>query len=278
MTNLPFPSKQKEIHDLVENIDERLLYCSSNFIRRQIRRPIVSLLERRIQSYKLDTPQAEWFNIYSIYSANQQLNESCNKLWATIELANLTSKHVWKKCYQPIGEDFSSTFMLGTLIPTLYYSQISAIISILSSFGCIPILIQRVPYYLLRTINGWTLFRRRTYIRQVLGIETKSWHDTIIKTYESLINKGIRLPRIAIRKTFALKKLRNEMHYEILGDLKMWRMFKDNNAYLKHLPAVIKTVETVVGNLSKIKKVTTGSDERFRNLKDALLKTSWYKH
>ena len=277
MTNLPYPSKQKEIHDLLENIDERLLNCTESFIRQQVRQPIVSLLQRRTQSYKLDTPQAEWFNIYSIYSANQQLNEACNKLWATVELANLTSKNVRKERYQPIGEDFSGTFMLGTLIPTLYYSQISTIISILSSFGCIPILIRRAPYYLLRTINGWALFRRRTYIRQVLGIERKSWHDTIIKTYESLTNKGVRLPRITIRKTFALKKLRNEMHYEILGDLKMWRMFKDNKAYLKHLPAVIKTVETALSNLSKIKKVTTGSDERFHNLKDNLLKTSWYK-
>lgn len=278
MSNLPYPYRQEDIHDLLEDIDERLLSCSASFIRRQVMHPIVSLLERRIQSYKGDTPEAEWFNIYSIYSSNQQLNEACNKLWATVELANLTSKNIWKeRGYQPVGESFSGIFMLGTLIPTLYYSQISTMISVLSSYGCIPILIHGVPYYLIRTLDGWMLFERRTYARQVLGAEIKSWHETIIRTYKSLMDKGLRLPKISVRKTLTLKKLRNEMHYEILGDLRMWRMFKDNRAYLKHAPTVVNTIEMALDNLTKIKKVTTGSDERFHNLKENMFKTSWYR-
>jgi hypothetical protein len=54
-------------------------------------------------------------------------------------------------------------------------------------------------------------------------------------------------------------------------------MFKDDRAYLKHAPTVVNTIEMALDNLSKIKKVATGNDERFHNLKENMFKTSWYR-
>lgn len=143
------------------------------------------------------------------------MSEACNKLWTTAELANMTSKHVWKRSYKPVGEQFSGTFSLGTLIPTLYYTEISSIISILSSFGCVPLMISGTPFYLLRTENGWTIVNRSAYVENVLDINARSWHDRILGTYEGFLTKGVKLPSIPLRKVKKLKNLRNEMHYQI---------------------------------------------------------------
>ena len=115
MNPLPFPKKRDEISKLLEPIDERLLNCSEKFIRLQIKKPIEKLLSGKIGYFDSNNPQYEWFNVYSVYSANQQINEACNKLWATVELANITSKNIWKNSYLPMGEGFSGTFLLGTV-------------------------------------------------------------------------------------------------------------------------------------------------------------------
>jgi len=268
MSQLPFPEKQDQIKKLLEPIDNRLLSCSEKFIRLQVRKPIDRLLSGRIPFFDSMKPQYEWFNIYSVYSANQQLNEACNKLWATVELANVTSAEVWKKNYFPIGENFSRTFLLGTLIPTLHYSQLSAVISILSIFGCIPVIVNKKPFFLIRTKSGWGLFYRPTYIRDELGISSHGWHEQIIRTYDELGRRGIRLPSLNIKKILALKDLRNSMHYEILGDLRMSRAFKSRKAYSKYLQSVISTIDVAVENLSKVKKITSGCDARLENLKN----------
>jgi len=203
------------------------------------------------------------------------LSEACNKLWTTIELANATSRHVWKRSYMPVGEQFSGTFCLGTLIPTLYYAEISSMISILSSFGCVPVVMGRTPFYLLRTENGWTIVNRSVYVENVLDVNARSWHDRILGTYEGFVTKGVRLPSIPLSKVKTLKNLRNEMHYQILGDLRMWRMFKSSSVYHKHLPSAIHIVRVATSNLAKIKCVTSGCEERFENLTKNLSKVKW---
>ncbi|MEM3798285.1 MAG: hypothetical protein QXY74_07640 [Candidatus Bathyarchaeia archaeon] len=216
------------------------------------------------EKFGCDKTEAEWLNAYSIYSANQQLSEACNKLWTTVELSNMTSRQIWKKSYLPIGEQFSGIFSLGTLIPTLYYAEISSIVSILSSFGCVPILLGRIPFYLLRTDGGWTIVKRSEYVRSTLQIRVLSWHDCIIGTYVGLSTKGTKLPRIPLSKVKRLRKLRNEMHYQILGDLRMWRIYKTTGAYQKHLPIAIEIVKAAINNLAEIKCMTTGCEKSLK--------------
>jgi len=269
---LPFPRKQEDIHELLDRIDEKLLNCSEKFVRLQVKRPIEKMLSDKIEYYDYESPQFDWFNIYSVYCSNQQINEACNKFWATVELANITSNEVWKKSYSPMGENFSGTFLLGTLIPTLYYSQLSAMISMLSSFGCIPLIVSRAPYFLVRTERGWTLFHRPTYLKEVLGITAHGWHEQIIRAYNELAEKGIGLPSLNIKKILKLKELRNSLHYEILGDLRMWRILKSKKAYLTYFPLVEKSIDLAIENLSRIKKVISGCDTRLLNLQNNLKK------
>jgi hypothetical protein len=272
MDQLPFPREKDSIRKLLETIDDKLLFCSERFIRLQVKKPVEILRSGKVAVFDSTKPQHEWFNIYSVYSANQQLNEACNKLWATVELANATSKKVWKKKYHPIGENFSGIFLLGTLIPTLHYAQLSAMISILSAFGCIPIALDKKPYFLIRTEEGWRIFHRQEYLADVLGVSSRGWHEQIINTYDKLAKKGIGLPSLNIKRISKLKDLRNRMHYEILGDLRMSRAFKSRTAYSKNLPFVINTVETAAKTLAKIKKITSGCDGRLGNLKSNLSK------
>jgi hypothetical protein len=265
MSELPYPRTQPEIARMLRVVDKRLLQCSERFIRQQVRKPIEGMLDKK-DVIENKTAPADWLNVYSIYCANQQLSEACNKLWASIELASVTSERVWKKSYMPVGELFSDTFCMGTLIPTLYYAEISSIVSILSSFGCVPIMMNGRSHYLLRTKKGWSIANRGKYLKNVLGIDTHSWHDRILATYEGFVQRGVRLPNIPMDRVRSLRNLRNAMHYQILGDLKMWRMFKSVQSYQKHLPISIHMVRVAMKNLAAVKCITTGSDKRFENL------------
>ena len=70
------------------------------------------------------------------------------------------------------------------------------------------------------------LFNRSEYLKSTLGISAHGWHEQIIRTYEKLSEKGVELPTLNMKKISKLKENRNSMHYEVLGDLKMWRMMK----------------------------------------------------
>lgn len=266
MSLLPWPSTSSEIRELLRPIDERLLNCSENFIRLQVKKPIENMIVNKTK-YAINSPQSTWFNVYSIFNANQQLNEACNKLWTTVELTNVTSRNNFNKSYEPIGSGFSGSFILGTTLPTLYYSQLSAIVSVLSSFGCIPVMIRSKRYYLLRSYDGWTIQPRNEYMSKNLGVNADSWHDVILRTYKSLKSNGIKMPDMKIERTFKLKGMRNEMHYEVLGDLKMWRAYGNRNTYFRFCSLVFESIESAIENLAYIKRVTTNCDTRFSTLK-----------
>lgn len=267
MVQLPWPANATEIRGLLEPIHDGLLNCSESFIRLQVKRPIHRMIKNKTE-YTINSPQSTWFDIYSIFNANQQLNEACNKLWATAELTNVTGRNVFGKTYQAVGNGFNGSFILGTTIPTLYYSQLSAIVSVLSAFGCVPVMINSKRYYLLRFSDGWTIQPRTEYISKNLGINADSWHDVILKTYKSLRSKGVKMPDMNIERTFDLKKLRNQMHYEVLGDLKMWRAYQNRKTYFRYSAFVFRSLQSAINNLAQLKKVTTNCDKRFAELKE----------
>ncbi len=271
---LPWPAESDGIHEVLATVDENLLKGSERFVRQQLSKPMSFLVSHSTAYYGLDKPESYWLNVLSLFNANQQINEACNKIWAASELANITRRDVWKHKYKPIGPDFGRIFASGTFIPTLHYAQISAMISILSSFGCIPILLRGTPFYFVRTETGWRAYVRRNYIRSVFGWKIKGWHDQIIETYFGLISKGISLPKLSHAKVNQLKEMRNEVHYNVLGDLKMWRIPQSHDAFRKFLPLVDKTITASIDTLHKIKQVSTGCDERYSALRRALNESS----
>jgi hypothetical protein len=226
----------------------------------------MALLERQTASFPLAVAQSDWFNVYSVYSSNQQLNEACNKLWATMELAHITERSVWKRQYQPIGADFDGKFLLGSLIPNLYYSAMSGIVSILSIYGCIPVLLNRQHIFLVRSEGGWIATERQKYMNINFGFGAKSWHDQILKTFVGLRDQGTLFPKVDVDSIFQLKTMRNSLQYEILGDLRMWRMFRDQKTYNKFVPKVIELTKNSIELLRRTKLITTGCDSRFEDL------------
>jgi hypothetical protein len=57
-------------------------------------------------SASFDGAESYWLYVLALFNDNQQLNEACNKVWATRELQNATRKGVWKKTYRPVGGQF----------------------------------------------------------------------------------------------------------------------------------------------------------------------------
>lgn len=264
---LPYPANADEIRQHLLGVEKKLLRSGELFVREQVRKPLNELLTETKERFALDTPEAEWFNIYSILRANQELNEACNKFWSAVELANITSPAIWKKTYKPLGEGFSGLFVVGATIPTLYYSEVSALISMLTIFGVVPIKMGD-PQYFVRCKDGWRIFVRKRYLQDVLGTSARTWHGEFTATYEALLRKGIDLPPLNLKGLVKLRDLRNEVHYEVLSDLKMWRAIRYKTAFKRHLPHVMETIAQAIQTISTIKLVTTGCDERFKNLKE----------
>jgi hypothetical protein len=111
MSLLPWPPKADGIHEILATVDENLLKSSEKFIRQQLSEPINFLVSHRAAYYGLEKPESYWLNVLSLFNANQQINEACNKIWAAAELANITRKDVWKHKYKPIGPDFGRIFV-----------------------------------------------------------------------------------------------------------------------------------------------------------------------
>ena len=79
-------ARAQKIRTLLEDIQNRVAYIETYLT-----------TSRRAREYSLTSPETEWFNIYSIYRSNQQLNEACNKLWATAELFHATNPEFLKR-------------------------------------------------------------------------------------------------------------------------------------------------------------------------------------
>src|SRR2546428_5159157 len=270
---LPYPTLESGLKKRLKPIDSRLLNCSSRFISLQVKRPVTILQSNSFSHWPLNSPQANWLDIYSVYRSNQQLAEACNKVWACAELVNATSPSSGDK-YEGIGEKFNQMFLGGTIVPTLYYSQISAMISSLTLCGCIPVLIDKRSLFLLRTRGGWIVRPRVEYIRNISGEKPRSWHEQIITTYFMLVKNGVELPPVSSSRLSRLKDSRNGMHYDVLGDLTMWRMTKAWTDVKNFFKLVMQTIDASLNNLENVSRVTTGCDERFRSLKERSLQES----
>jgi hypothetical protein len=270
MSLLPWPPDPEHIRTALEDVDDNLLKSTEQFVRQQSSVTVDHLASHAAACCTQVKPQYYWLNVLSLFNANQQLNEACNKMWAAVELANITRPSVWKRHYSPVGPEFGRVYVSSTLIPNLYYAQISAMISVLSAFGCVPVIVSRTPFYLIRTHEGWKALNRRAYVRSICGRKVSGWHEQIIETYFAFGTRGIRLPKISKGHMTKLKDLRNEMHYSILGDLKMWRTPRKRNMFAKFTPLVDNTIIDAIGVLRAIKKVSTGCDERYSNLRETM--------
>ncbi len=284
MFQLPHPQKIAEINSLIaDQIKNHASFFSWD--RYLVENRVIGELSKfgygtkRIEPTKI-LEEPALFDAYSIYRAYNQLNEAGNKLWATMELANVGSPSIWGKTYLPLGDQFKGDFLGGALIPTLYYSQLSAIISILSSFGCISVCDDEIhaSYNLVRSKEGWSICERGEYLQKVFGRKMKGWHLQIIYLANGFSLEIPEFPKIDIERTDDLRRLRNTTDYEILASVGSRAVMRVNE-YFNFLPLVVDTLKKgssilgqICGQDMKRKRPLSSLEERTKNLLSNLSK------
>jgi hypothetical protein len=200
------------------------------------------------------------FDYYSMMRFSHQLNESCNKLWAAIELAYAIKKN--RLC-----TEFTCNFSSGSLMPNLYYSALSALVSIMCGFGVISFRhgLTDKDYFFIRTTSGWKLYPRQTYITTILRKSIKGWHEEGIKTYQALTELGYELLPIDFEILNNLRKSRNKVQYYILGKTSMADFFGIDE-FFKYLPFTLRLINDSFELLIYLHKDLKNMKSRFNNL------------
>jgi hypothetical protein len=214
-------------------------------------------------------------NAYSIHRASNQLNEACNKLWCALELAYTISPAIFGKKYTPIGNGFDYDFSLGTLIPSLYYSQISTLVSILSLFGVVSLYNHKTgkAYNLTRTKHGWRIYKRRQYLKRVLGVKEpkKGWHNELIQLFKGLCREITEIPCCNIAEIENLLIKRNKAHYQVLGDVSVGAVM-GINIFFDYIPTIFENTQTAFNCLLNVWQPSSKLLKRFRTLRENIEK------
>jgi len=212
---------------------------------------------------KPETAAYDRMNIYFLNRSMHQVNEACNKLWATVEL------YYGMKTGRKLCRRFNENFLPTSTIPTLHYANISAILSILSLFGLASIAYKkgRLRFYnLVRTADGIILIERNKHLSKIFGTAKRGWHEQILQMYEGLRGKRIELPEIDMEGCKRLMKARLKYHYDILGQTTM-RDAYGVERYFDLIPVAIRSVKSAVESLCRIVgSLPNKCDSRFDEL------------
>jgi hypothetical protein len=220
----------------------------------------------KLKAGKVISPNSLAFdriNMYFLNHAMHQVNEACNKLWATAELlhAAKSNKRLCKK--------FCEEFVPSSAVPTLHYANISALLSILSLFG-VSLIAQRGKrltfYNVVRTSKGVVMAERNKYLSAVFGSVKRGWHAQILQTYDGLHKKGVMLPEVDLQGSDQLLKERLKFDYDILGQTSMRGVYGVQN-YFKLFPTAIASINQAIKSIHQVTKpIPNGCDLRFEEL------------
>jgi hypothetical protein len=98
---------------------------------------IAGFSRQSIQTSGFTREQQNDLTLASMRLANNQINEACNKLYATVELAYAVRARTFPGQSGVSSDFFSGEFVLGALVPVLYYSQVAALLSLLATYGIV---------------------------------------------------------------------------------------------------------------------------------------------
>jgi hypothetical protein len=211
--------------------------------------------------------QEELMLVYSLCRANHQINEAANKIWSTLELA-----YSVKDRNTRLVKSFSHRFLQGTLIPSLYYSLLSAIVSNLCIYGIVSFRYKKQDLLLARETDSWKLFDRKTYLKEHFSKSSDSWHDQVQIIYEGLVHENYQVPELDKIKMKQLKDHRNKMHYLILSDITMSDEFVGIEPYFEFFPFCLIFIKNSLDLIQSVWTITKGTDERLKELYQSLSK------
>jgi len=211
------------------------------------------------------------FNRYTLLRSVNQINASMNRLWTTCEL----HYHMREGKSDRFCDGFTMNFAQISSIPTLYYSSISAILSIMSLFG-ICSYAEREPklklYNVIRTEDGFKFYPREDYLKKIFGSCPIGWHKQVIFMYNAFKKKGVELPDINLNAIDKLKADRFFYDYDILGQSTMFG-FHGEDKYFEHLPTVLNVIRIALSSMREvINPVPKDCEIRFVSLEKSIRK------
>jgi len=243
MLTTPYPDRLKEIGLLIrrdmDNNPAYFDYSKRNIIAEKVMDLLYpNGIENTIKTGLIQKEHSPLLNAYSITRAMVQSNESCNKIWATMELLHALAIN---KRTSYLCDTFDVEFTGGTIIPTLYYAQVAALTSLMSVYGSVSIRDAREQSLnLVRTKKGWRLDHRNRHIRDLLGVKAnRRWHKQIRQIIEGLMGME-QFPQINLNLIEELERERLKRHYEILGEVDA-KLSRGLDEYFKFLPHVLGT-------------------------------------
>jgi hypothetical protein len=226
----------------------------------------------------------------SMRLANNQINEACNKLYATVELAYAVRMRTFPGQSGVSSDYFSGEFVLGALVPVLYYSQVAALLSLLASYGIVLVHDKRTrrerqfdqtlqsqhwreerEFLVMRKQSDWNILSRSEVGGDV------GWH-------QQLLNVGARFFATAADATGfdfnllkELKKQRELVDYGILAETSMGEVVGFER-YLKFLPRAHKNIVFCINLIKQVSGITNHCDIRMQKLERSILRELLFEH
>jgi hypothetical protein len=269
--DLPSPKTLNEIKSLVDDLSKKdPELFKANTDRYALENKVLNIIwpYTHLKSCGYTEEDSLKLTAYSIHRASNQLNETCNKLWAVLELAQAISPEN-QNHGKTIGTGFSHDFSLGTIIPAAYYSQVSCIVSILSLFGVISIYDHTTgrAYNLTRTDVGWKIYNRHSYLREALKIEkpAKGWHWELIQLYTGLHFQVADIPFCNMNLIKNLLVNRNRVHYGVLGDVSVTAV-KGIGKFFEFIPMIFENTHTAFKCLLSVWQPPSPLLNRYKSL------------
>jgi hypothetical protein len=262
-------NKIKTKDDVKKLLDEMSNPSYKNYSTDWLHRQILQILglegDKKIRCDSIDSNnEKDMLLIYSLCRGRHQINEACNKLCASIELAYaLCNDQKDRVC-----PSFSPDFSLGTLIPTLYYSVLSSMTSSMCILGVISFRSGRGDNYLLINYGDyWKLIKREEFLQNNLQKSAKGWHEQVKFLYQGLQENDYDLPKIDFRQFEELKRDRNLFHYEILSRVTMVdAIYGIRHHFFPNLSFTISTIKKSLDHMTYLWKDDRRINERFSEI------------
>lgn len=218
--------------------------------------------------------------------ANNQINEACNKFYATVELASAVKERTFGGSIGVSRDHFSGEYVLGALIPVLYYSQVAALLSLFSAYGLLFVRDRRTrderrsdpeltrlgwqqeyEYLVIRTQHGWVIKSRS----QVAGGNRSRFHQHLIAIGERFFASGTDAIGFDFGLIRDLKAKRELADYSILGYTSQRDVMGSFESYMRFLPRAYKNIKFCMEVISTVDRIVNNCDRRMRTLETSSL-------
>lgn len=229
----------------------------------------------RLSGFSADERNA--LTVASMRLANNQINEACNKFYATVQLAHTVRERTFSGKEGLSADTFCGEFILGALIPVLYYSQVATLLSLLSSYGLLLLRDRRDKqqrnvdsalrssgwadeweFLLMRTPNDWNVMSRRKE-----GHHTR-FHKQLLNIAQRFSASGTDVVSFDFELLDQLKALREQADYSVLGETSLSGAI-GLETYLKYLPRAYSNICFCIQTISCISGITNRCDVRFQH-------------